>query len=251
MSASILAAVSTLLLAVLRLCALALVWLRRLRLRIQRITVDGRTAAIEDLRRCDVNRVPKHLVLCVQDTSTLDVLCACVVWCLVAGIGCVTLYDPEGLLKRRKDFLAKTILLEQEKLLGKSYPRFRIKSCDVDFDYGYTNGMVVERVMRLSLSGAQDGKESLVVALRELAKAAMQDALMSSRDLISRIVCKTGFSEPDAMLVVGPVMSTAGFSPWDVRLTEIFQIPSAAELTSRSFVDVLEDFSRCQQRFGT
>ncbi|XP_035296243.1 dehydrodolichyl diphosphate synthase complex subunit NUS1 isoform X3 [Cricetulus griseus] len=59
-----------------------------------------------------------------------------------------------------------------------------------------------------------------------------------------------GFPDPDLVLKFGPVDSTLGFLPWQIRLTEIVSLPSHLNISYEDFFSALRQYAACEQRLG-
>nr|XP_019596931.1 PREDICTED: dehydrodolichyl diphosphate synthase complex subunit NUS1 isoform X2 [Rhinolophus sinicus] len=59
-----------------------------------------------------------------------------------------------------------------------------------------------------------------------------------------------GFPDPDVVLKFGPVESTLGFLPWQLRLTEIISLPSHLNIRYEDFFSALRQYAACEQRLG-
>lgn len=57
-------------------------------------------------------------------------------------------------------------------------------------------------------------------------------------------------SEPQLAVVFGPCLTTAGYPPWHVRLTEFVHVPTHRRFAPRTLLDAFRRFAKCEQRFG-
>lgn len=90
----------------------------------------------------------------------------------------------------------------------------------------------------------------------ESVKKSIQDADESKIDLVlnkaySWPVSIGTSTEPDLLIILGNISSTLGFLPWHIRLTEIHWLPKLQIVETNDFLQVLRQFSGCQQRYGT
>ena len=59
-----------------------------------------------------------------------------------------------------------------------------------------------------------------------------------------------GLPDPDVLVRVGPSHTNMGFLPWQIRLTEIYQLDSLRGVRWSDLYGVLQKYSKCEQRFG-
>nr|XP_042118314.1 dehydrodolichyl diphosphate synthase complex subunit NUS1 [Peromyscus maniculatus bairdii] len=69
-------------------------------------------------------------------------------------------------------------------------------------------------------------------------------------DLLDGLLSSHGFPDPDLVLKFGPVDSTLGFLPWQIRLTEIISLPSHLNISYEDFFSALRQYAACEQRLG-
>lgn len=57
--------------------------------------------------------------------------------------------------------------------------------------------------------------------------------------------------DPDVAIYFGYFRCTSGFMPWQIRLTEFFEISNRLHtITQEKFLKVLYKYAKCEQRFG-
>ncbi|CAG5074829.1 Similar to NUS1: Dehydrodolichyl diphosphate synthase complex subunit NUS1 (Homo sapiens) [Cotesia congregata] len=57
--------------------------------------------------------------------------------------------------------------------------------------------------------------------------------------------------DPDLAIITGRTFSTFGLLPWHIRLTEFYNVPTHHNISPHKFINILEAFAKCHQRFGT
>jgi dehydrodolichyl diphosphate syntase complex subunit NUS1 len=163
---------------------------------------------------------------------------------MVVGISHVTVYDHKGYCKSQEKLL-RSNLTEKTKKAGHPTLQNNLQ---------HTNGFSKTAESSLSVLGPEDGRQQLVSVARQLgSEVANQqlpcaDITVSYTDELIRAEFK--FPDPDVVFRFGSVESLLGYLPWQIRLTEIFSLPTHSDLHFVDFVDALDTFADVKQRFG-
>lgn len=172
-------------------------------------------------------RIPQHVALAFTNEShqlDLAAISDLICWCKQLGIKNITLFDDLGRIKTRQKELFQQ-LEHHMGLLGYEKPISYIKG--------------------LSILSRQDGRQRFVDDIRDLLKV---DPDKIDLELVQRHVGWT--SDPELLISFGNHICLYGFPPWQLRLTEIFSLPTHRNITQKIFVDCLNRFSRTTQRLG-
>lgn len=113
---------------------------------------------------------------------------------------------------------------------------------------GYTNYIVV------NIFSYEDGKRKVSDLMKNELTKQQQSSENLTVDLVDDKlkVLYGSIPDPDVAVYFGNVCSTYGFLPWQIRLTEFFQIDYSwkKDLKLKKFVNVLYNYARVEQRFG-
>lgn len=118
---------------------------------------------------------------------------------------------------------------------------------------GYKNG--TKHKITVRIMSADDGKRKIMSIIREaLDDSGSADSLSSDSVTVERIDSllngRCSFvSEPDLVMYFGELCCTRGFAPWHLRLTEFLSLGSES-INLEDFVEMLQRYDRCEQRFG-
>lgn len=172
-------------------------------------------------------RIPKHIALTFTnelDKLDLNSIARTICWCKQLGIEIITLYDDIGCLK------------DQEKPLIKCFEKkFR--------QMGYEKP--IDRIDGLKILSKSDGRPKFVAHVKKLVK------LNPESINLDRVQEQVSWNtDPDMLISFGYHLCLHGFPPWQLRLTEIFSIPTHRRLPQRIFIDCLRQYSRTVQRVG-
>ncbi|XP_046877908.1 dehydrodolichyl diphosphate synthase complex subunit nus1 [Hypomesus transpacificus] len=200
-----------------------------------------------------LEKLPLHLGLLIteEEPSHTDIA-NLVVWCMAVGISYVSVYDNQGVLRRNNSRLQEEIFRQQQDLLGPEGSKLSVEflSNGTDKqDYQVLRGQPVVRVL-----SAEDGKQSIVQAALQLCREVEQQQRSSSDISVSLLDSllreSTNIPDPDLVLKFGPVESTLGFLPWQIRLTEFISFPSHLDMSYEDLFGALQRFATCEQRVG-
>ncbi|KAM4817100.1 dehydrodolichyl diphosphate synthase complex subunit NUS1 isoform X2 [Urocitellus parryii] len=99
----------------------------------------------------------------------------------------------------------------------------------------------------------EDGKADIVRAAQDFCQLVAQQQKRSTDldvDTLDSLLSSNGYPDPDLVLKFGPVDSTLGFLPWQIRLTEIVSLPSHLNISYEDFFSALRQYAACEQRLG-
>lgn len=205
--------------------------------------------------RADVRslqKLPVHMGLLVteevQEPSFSDIA-SLVVWCMAVGISYISVYDHQGIFKRNNSRLMDEILKQQQELLGQDCSKYSAEFANSnDKDDQDLNCPSAVKVL-----SPEDGKADIVRAAQDFCQLVAQQQRKPTDldvDLLGSLLSSHGFPDPDLVLKFGPVDSTLGFLPWQIRLTEIVSLPSHLNISYEDFFSALRQYAACEQRLG-
>ncbi len=115
-----------------------------------------------------------------------------------------------------------------------------------------THKAVLQHLSVLLIS-AEDGRDSLVDLTKTLAEMSQRSKLLPediSIDLIDAEVSESVMGEPDLLILFGPTVELSGYPPWQIRLTEIFNVQDNQGVGYQVFLRALYNYAKAQMRFG-
>lgn len=116
--------------------------------------------------------------------------------------------------------------------------------------YSSKNG-ILGRKINLKIITQEDGKNNIEKICREFVIKKEEISSISINYLDECLKEKFGFPDPDVGVIFSKVFSLFEYPPWEIRLTEFFRLNSHHNLLFSDFLDVLEKYSKCNQRLGT
>lgn len=225
---------------------------------------------------------PSHVAfIFLEEALSLPDVARIAFFAICAGISNVSLYDLGGRLKSGQVELLRALQRTQRAFLATPTPspallkrihwhshnrgeaeeaesshgngrngRSQVGSGDA---HGHAHGHA-QRDVHISLLSAEDGRPDIVHTAVTLAKRVRSHALSPAHideDLITAsLTANRGMPDPDLSVQFGPAKSNMGFLPWQTRLTEMHRIESHLYLGWPDLLGVLQDYSKCGQRFG-
>ncbi|XP_021483727.1 dehydrodolichyl diphosphate synthase complex subunit NUS1 [Meriones unguiculatus] len=199
-----------------------------------------------------LQKLPVHMGLVIteeeQEPSFSDIA-SLVVWCMAVGISYISVYDHQGIFKRNNSRLMDEILKQQQELLG-----LDCSKCSPEFaNSNDKDDQVLNCPSAVKVLSPEDGKADIVRAAQDFCQLVAQQQRKPTDldvDLLDGLLSSHGFPDPDLVLKFGPVDSTLGFLPWQIRLTEIISLPSHLNISYEDFFSALRQYAACEQRLG-
>ncbi|XP_076357789.1 transport and golgi organization 14 [Tachypleus tridentatus] len=205
-------------------------------------------------------KLPKHLGIIIKEENiSYRDLAKLIVWCLTLRIPYISVYDSEGVVKKNSKKLCDETLHWKNEVFSKDSSKykvlFNIPGVELtEINSVTTNGYSTVFETQVNLLSRENGKKEIICIARELSKKISQGALLVSdinqKTISTALQATKGIPDPELVLLFGQAHSLSGFLPWQVRLTEIMLLSSHHNLYFREFLDILEMYSCCEQRFG-
>ncbi|KAK6430629.1 hypothetical protein LTR95_013210 [Oleoguttula sp. CCFEE 5521] len=225
-------------------------------------------------------RLPKHLSVILTlppDQKDVTLLlnrldglihdaCELVAWSAAAGIPVLSIYEKTGLLKSSQTHLHRRIEKTLTSYYGATNPHKPTFSLRAPNTQSYTppasppsnhssppHPRQRPHITLLLLSAA-DSRQTLVDLTRTLASMSQSHTLSPSDispALIDAELEESVMGEPDLLIMFGEKATLEGYPPWQVRLTEIFQLADyTGGVGYHVFVRGLRKYAGAEMRFG-
>ena len=210
-----------------------------------------------------LTKKPCHVAF-VLNESYLDLkaIARLTTWALACGINNISIYDYHGKLKGLQSQLIDALrhYMAKEKqdssICWRSHCPGQQPTVIVHLETGSQRPRNPNDagMPNISLLSAEDGKQDLSVAAGNIARE-VKSGVIRSEDINEALVSSMlnsnrGMPDPDVMIRFGLTSCNMGFLPWQIRLTEIHDLPSHADALPSDFFGVLCKYSKCEQRFG-
>lgn len=195
-----------------------------------------------------IKKLPRHIVIIFGAKE--DTICDCIRiigWCITLGIPYISFFDINGYLVKNESFLKYELAKRRPDLVEHvSWGKSNTKPVQ--------NGVIDCKLKtRISLLCYSHGKGEIVTLTKKLAEAVTTEAIKSeeiSVDLLDEKLNLWKFPDPDLAIVYSNICCTYGVLPWHTRVTEFFTLPLHFCLSVTDFTNLLERYSRCEQRYG-
>lgn len=202
-----------------------------------------------------LEKIPSHLVVMLgPEEPEYKQLAKFIFWSMAAGIGHVSFYDHRGTLKRNHremlNFVSQQPRGESEQIVWT--PQLKTVSGLLPPRNGYRRRVVV------SFFSPDDGKRQLAATARTISNQLRTGAVSAPSDITVEMVDQRlqnqfhHIPDPELAVYFGPICSTHGMLPWQIRLTEFLPLETTGlgEVNVSHFLSCLYRFAKCEQRFG-
>ncbi|XP_048208163.1 dehydrodolichyl diphosphate synthase complex subunit NUS1-like [Perognathus longimembris pacificus] len=154
-----------------------------------------------------------------------------------------------GIFKRNNSRLMDEILKQQQEFLGLDCSQYSTEFANSN----EKDDQVLNCHLAVKVLSPEDGKADVVRAAQDFCQLVAKQQKRSTDldvDMLDSLLSSSGFPDPDLVLKFGPVDSTSGFLPWQIRLTEIVSLPSHLNISCEDFFSALCQYAACEQRLG-
>lgn len=172
-------------------------------------------------------RIPQHIAMTFTNEShqlDLKSVSKLICWCKQLGVKYITLFDDLGRIRMSQKELYSH-LEDQMSQIGYEKPISYIKG--------------------LNILSRTDGRQKFIHDIKGLLKYEPEKIDI---DLVQKQVGWT--SDPEMLISFGNHFCLHGFPPWQLRLTEVFFIPTHKYITRNIFIDCLIRYTSTTQRLG-
>lgn len=198
-------------------------------------------------------KLPIHIGLLVleNDISYSDIANT-LLWSAAMGVSYISVYDTDGIVKRNKSTLYDAVLQNQKHTTDSECSKKELK---IHSGMNMQNSKCSQSShVDIYLLSLEDGRQSLVQATqticRQVSKKQFRTSDLTPDTIDSLLQDQRGCPDPDLIIKFGQVDSLLGFSPWQIRLSEILSLPSHIGLDYKTFKSVFVKYGASQQRFG-
>ncbi|OAA64448.1 di-cis-decaprenylcistransferase [Niveomyces insectorum RCEF 264] len=217
----------------------------------------------------DLRRLPKHLSVVLQLEESghglaelerlVNEVSDIAAWCASAGIPMLSVYEKTGILKNYLGDTHRAVSQRLTTYFGRVHPAVTLQAPHVPSiestasHHAGSSGDPDEGHITVLLLSAEDGRDSLVDLTKTLAEMAQRSKISASdisTDLIDAELTESVMNEPDLLLLFGPHIELAGYPPWQIRLTEIFNVPDNHGVGYQVFLWGLRNFAKAEMRVG-
>lgn len=102
--------------------------------------------------------------------------------------------------------------------------------------------------IHIKIMNQDSGRKDIMDAVKNLA---CKNAVKIDIDEFSELLFKKyKFPEPDMGIICSKLFIFLNYPVWQLRLTELYKLNSLNSITLPIFLDLLERFSKCEQRLG-
>lgn len=119
---------------------------------------------------------------------------------------------------------------------------------------GYTNGIQAHTV-HINIFSCYDGRPTIAQCIQLMAKETITFRKESSELTADEFnnalsVMYPAIPDPDLAFYSGPLCSTRGLLPWQIRLTEFIQLSLDCSINVENYIGAMYKYNKCDQRFG-
>lgn len=218
-------------------------------LRVSSKVLSESTNKLTEKIRCFAKK-PQHIavILGTESVSYKD-LVKLITWCFIAEVSNISFYDHKNEINPYQLY-ESVIKYNRESIQrikwGKSFDTYVKQMAKKDI-----NGYRWQPTLEVNVyNSILVGRNILIDVVKQLCQDGIHSIDVDINTIDVRLKAQTESSDPDLAIVFGDVLSTFGYLPWDLRVTEIHQMYSHHGVTLQEFLTILEKYARCDQRFG-
>ncbi|XP_066963858.1 dehydrodolichyl diphosphate synthase complex subunit NUS1 [Macrobrachium rosenbergii] len=197
-----------------------------------------------------LKKIPEHVGIVVigHNVNYISHLVTVINWCVGYGVKYISLYDAYGILKQNKSLIVKSLESiscgVRFNVITHSLDCHQVKDC-VSIGSRSENGYSYPQVT-VNLLSLEDGKGNLVTVARRLCDGATE----VDQNMVDNCLVTQGQPDPEVVITAGKPVTILGFLPWQLRLSELYEVPYLNRFEYSEFRTVFEKYSRCEQRWG-
>ncbi|TGZ79673.1 Undecaprenyl diphosphate synthase [Ascodesmis nigricans] len=177
-------------------------------------------------------------------------------WCAAAEIKTLSVYERTGILKNYISTSHRTIADHLRSYFGRDRPTVRVHA---PHSRSFANGDIPgdgqdsEIDLEVMFLSEEDGRESIVDLTKTLCDMAQRGKIGAedvSTELIDAELKDNVMGEPDLLILFSPNVTLKGYPPWQIRLTEIFNVTDNEGVGYQVFLRALHSFAKTEFKFG-
>jgi len=210
----------------------------------------------------ELKKIPTHIGIVSEGPFFQEELAKIICWSICTGISDITVFDPKGLKKQIRT-LEESVEKQKQLFFGKSSSAYRVqvgipmKNQSLCFPKSDASSGSLRSSRKtpfnVNVISHEEGRWDMINFTRKFC-VALQDKQVKVKDLTEAFIqenLSSNITEPDLIMLFGPLQTLGGFLPWHIRLSEIFQAHTLRNVHSNTFVSALKHYSRLEQRYGT
>ena len=107
--------------------------------------------------------------------------------------------------------------------------------------------------LSILLISEEDGQDSIVDLTKTLTEMSQRGKISSDDiniELLDAELSESVMGEPELLILFGPTVELDGYPPWQIRLTEIYNVQDNNGVGYQVFLRALYNYAQAQMRFG-
>lgn len=107
--------------------------------------------------------------------------------------------------------------------------------------------------LSILLISEEDGQDSIVDLTKTLTEMSQRGKISSDDiniDLLDAELSESVMGEPELLILFGPTVELDGYPPWQIRLTEIYNVQDNNGVGYQVFLRALYNYAQATMRFG-
>ncbi|KAF2238096.1 di-cis-decaprenylcistransferase [Viridothelium virens] len=217
-----------------------------------------------------LSRLPTHISVILDlhshdrydaDSSLENLVndvCEICAWTASAGIPVLTIYERTGILKEYLQDTHRAITQTLRSYYGQHPPSISLRAPHLQSisPPRSPNTLPADATpprLEVTLISKDDGRATLVDLTKTFAEMAQNRKIGPEHvtgELIEQELSDLTMKEPDLLILFGPNVQLQGYPPWQLRLTEIFNVEDHQGVAYHVFLRALHCYGKAQMRFG-
>uniref|UniRef100_A0A2P1L4D1 ditrans,polycis-polyprenyl diphosphate synthase [(2E,6E)-farnesyldiphosphate specific] n=1 Tax=Testudinalia testudinalis TaxID=2126142 RepID=A0A2P1L4D1_TESTE len=203
-----------------------------------------------------LKKLPMHLgFVIVENDYTFRDIANLIVWSVAMGISYISVYDINGDIKRNSFLLQKEIKRSKQETFASEDSKFEISLSLSESEEICNEEELSFKQAQVQLLAADDGRLNLVKTAQNYCQLVttnqyqLEDIVPNNVDSHLQKLFK--LPDPDLVILLGHINSLLGYMPWQVRLSEILNLPLIKGVNYKSYLSLIYTYGKTIQRFGT
>lgn len=173
---------------------------------------------------------------------------------------CIPILTPLGVLKGYIPTTHRAVTRKLSSYFGRQYPALSIRaphipSMESSPTTPPSDADVPESLGQLSvlLISEEDGEDSIVDLTKTLTEMSQRSKITPKDitvDLVDAELSESVMSGPELLILFGPSIELDGYPPWQISLTEIYNVQDNQGVGYQVFLRALYNYANAQMRFG-
>jgi len=217
-----------------------------------------------------LKRLPEHLsvILKLEEggkagpglEALMDEVAEISAWCACAGIPMLSIYERTGVLKGYIPTTHRAVSQKLSSYFGAQIPALSIRAPHIPSMESAPTAPVSDTAVTVSLGqlsifliSEEDGQDSIVDLTKTLTEMSQRSKITPndiSIELVDAELSESVMGEPELLILFGPTVELDGYPPWQIRLTEIYNVQDSQGVGYQIFLRALYNYANAQMRFG-